>query len=216
MRGPGLSLFQRKGNAMTDARRASHCLDYHVRENFWAVSIDSDHSGPLEGGWRIMAGECLAENPGIDVRGATLDEALERTLEAMVPAAISEAMENTGEKDNMDFPLWTGRVSGPLRPLLPRVITWGRDADDKEAVVKARDVCLERLGPMADLGAIRQNHQDYRTIEAGERAKVVDELVRCCRAADCAIASVMAHREGITDLALQHVREAIAKAVEKA
>lgn len=44
----------------------------------------------------------------------------------------------------------------------------------------------------------------------------VDRLVRACMAADHAIGSVMACREGITDTLLQDVRDALRSAIETA
>lgn len=90
--------------------------------------------------------------------------------------------------------------------------TWGREATDKAGAVTVRDKCLEAIGVETSGGT---TFQDYRFVSEGERAKIVDDLVRACRAADHAIASVMAVRDGITDDALQNVRDAI-KAATKA
>jgi len=59
----------------------------------------------------------------------------------------------------------------------------------------------------------RQVFEDYRFLDQGARAQKIEHLVRACRAADHAIGSVMAMRNGITDEALQDVRNALQAAL---
>lgn len=91
--------------------------------------------------------------------------------------------------------------------------TWGRGAADKAGAVNVRNLCLEAIGVCMAKG---NTYQDFRYITEAERAKVVDALVRACRAADHAIASVMAQRDGITDQLLGDVRENLKAAIEAA
>ena len=91
-------------------------------------------------------------------------------------------------------------------------VTWGHSPEDKAAAATVADVCAKAAG--ADIST-RESHQDYRYISEGERAQLVDELVKACRAADHAIASVMAVRDGASDELLQSVRDAIQTAISK-
>jgi hypothetical protein len=88
--------------------------------------------------------------------------------------------------------------------------TWGRKALDKESAVHVRDACLEAIGADMNNPTI---HEDYRFLEQGEWQACIDKLISACKAADYAIASVIATREGITDTALNNVRDAIKNAI---
>lgn len=90
--------------------------------------------------------------------------------------------------------------------------TWGGSPTDKEWCCAIRDRCLAAIGIDPDGGV---THQDYRFIEAGERAMIVDELASACRAAEHAIGSVLAVRDGISTELLQDVRDALRTALSK-
>ena len=92
-------------------------------------------------------------------------------------------------------------------------VTWGREAQEKSLAAEAGDKCTAVLG--ADLSK-RETFQDYRFADQAKVAMLIDDLLISCQAADHAIASVMAQRNGITDLALMNVRDAIAKSVQAA
>lgn len=98
-------------------------------------------------------------------------------------------------------------------PLNLQVVTWGKEPEHKLSAANRAMYCVMALG-----GTVTDKTEidDYRFVDEGKRAQIVDQLVRCCRAADHAIASVMACREGITDEALQNVRDALQKAIEAA
>lgn len=92
-------------------------------------------------------------------------------------------------------------------------VTWGRQPEHKEAAARTARACVELIGCDP---ASEKSHQDYRYIKEGERAEIVDNLVAACRAADHAIASVLAVRDGITDELLQDVRATLKAAMAAA
>ena len=55
--------------------------------------------------------------------------------------------------------------------------TWGREPADKEGAVNVRDKCLAAIGVTGE----GTTYQDYRFVSEGERAKIVDALVKSCR-----------------------------------
>lgn len=92
-------------------------------------------------------------------------------------------------------------------------VTWGRESADKEGAANVAQRCAELIGCDA---STYKPHQDYRFISEGERAAIIDGLVKACQAADHAIASVITFRGGITDECLEDVRCALKAACEKA
>ncbi len=73
------------------AQRALQGLDYHVRENLWAVQIATSHATDANKPWRIAGAECLADTLDFDVRGATIEEALEAAFDSFSTDFIREA-----------------------------------------------------------------------------------------------------------------------------
>ncbi|WP_149496221.1 hypothetical protein [Roseiconus lacunae] len=126
---------------------------------------------------------------------------------AAIPVSVARAIGEDYRKD------WVVILAYDHESQRTHATTWGRDPADKEGAVRVRDKCLETIG--ADMSDAT-THQDYRFASEGERAKIVDDLVRACRAADHAIASVMAVRDGIPNEELQGVRDAIKAATDAA
>ena len=56
--------------------------------------------------------------------------------------------------------------------------TWGREPADKAGAVAVRDKCLEAICVDMTGGT---TYQDYRFLPEGERAKIVDGLIKSCR-----------------------------------
>ena len=99
----------------------------------------------------------------------------------------------------------------PVHGLL-HVTTYGVSPQDKEWAAQAGELVAETLA----VGArdLWQTFEDYRHLDAGKATARIERLSRACVAADHAIASVMAVREGITDEALQTCRDFIKAALE--
>lgn len=134
-----------------------------------------------------------------------------------VPSTESEEMmavhlpvdvaRNIGETHDKDIVLIVG---WDMKSGVTNIVTWGREPVQKEAAARAGDRIQELLGLAESVGTM---HQDFR--REGEAARAVDTLVLACRAADYAIGSVMAMRDGITDELLQHVRDSLQAAMRQ-
>lgn len=92
-------------------------------------------------------------------------------------------------------------------------VTWGRSPQDKEIAVDAANRCVKTLG--GDLETER-THEDYRFLDEGRRAQIIDDLVRSARSAHHAIQSVLAVRNGISDGLLQDVCANLDEAIANA
>ena len=90
-------------------------------------------------------------------------------------------------------------------------VTYGVSAQEKEWAAMVGEKLTKFLNP--EFQAM-ESFQDYRTLDQGKMVVYIEQLQRACRAADHAIASVMATREGITEEALQTVRDTIKQALD--
>jgi hypothetical protein len=88
------------------------------------------------------------------------------------------------------------------------IVTWGRQPSDKEAAAHVGDRCAELLGCRRDTVEV---HQDFR--REGEAAAAVDAMVMACRAADHALGSLLACRNGISDDLIRGIRGALQRAI---
>lgn len=122
-----------------------------------------------------------------------------------IPVAVAREIAARYQKSQVVILAWD-----PVHELT-HTTTYGVEPDEKERAAEVGDACAKAI--CGDGFERRRSFEDYRHIDAGERAKKIDQLYWACKSADHAIASVMAERYGITDLALQAVRDALSEAM---
>jgi hypothetical protein len=90
-------------------------------------------------------------------------------------------------------------------------VSYGVEADQKIIASELADAIHQWAnGPHAPP---RTTFEDFSTGPAAQNREVIEKLSAACVAADHALLSLLAVREGITDYVLQNVRTAIAEAL---
>lgn len=89
--------------------------------------------------------------------------------------------------------------------------TFGAHAAAKLVAAKWGDRCNQLI---AGAGfELRTSYEDFRDADPARQAERIDTLLRACRAAEHAIGSLLAVRDGISDELLANVRDELAAAI---
>jgi hypothetical protein len=95
---------------------------------------------------------------------------------------------------------------------LTHTTTYGVEPSEKEMAADVGDRCAKLI--CGDGFDKSRRYEDFRFADQAARTKAIEQLIKAATAADHALGSILAVRDGITDEVLQTVRSALAEAIE--
>lgn len=94
---------------------------------------------------------------------------------------------------------------------LTHTTTYGVEPAEKEMAADVGDRCSKLI--CGDGFDKKRRYDDFRFADQAVRTKAIEQLIKAATAADHALGSILAVREGMTDEALESVRNALGEAI---